>query len=266
LATSAFAHQIPGDRMAIHTISQPYYRIWRPFLGEAFPGPEKTGYLVDPRYASNRVDLIRSYHYLQQDLEHLFEFVEPADDNRSCYSHRLYALLLRASTEFETNAKAILAANHYPGKSDDWNITDYNKLENALRLSEYKVKIPIWRGASGTIEPFSDWATPGTALGWYRDYNAVKHNRRQEFPLATLENVRKATSGVLAIVFSQFYTHALDPRGTVTMWEGGSSENSHTHPRCLFEITPPSWPDSDHYNFIWTKLSTTTAPFQQFTF
>ena len=62
-------------------------------------------YVLDPRYARNAIDLIRGYHLLERELFRLFDFVEPADANLQCYSHQLYAILLRASTEFEANAK-----------------------------------------------------------------------------------------------------------------------------------------------------------------
>ena len=50
-----------------------------------------------------------------RDLNEIFDFVEPSNDNTSVYSHRIYELLLRAATEFESNCKGILKANGYTG-------------------------------------------------------------------------------------------------------------------------------------------------------
>ena len=92
------------------SIAKPYYRIWRPFPNDDL---FENDYALDPRNAADAIDLIRGYHLLEEELFRLFDFIEPADANLSAYSHQLYALLLRASTEFEANAKGILRANGY---------------------------------------------------------------------------------------------------------------------------------------------------------
>src|SRR5437868_2327075 len=105
------------------SITIPYFRIYRPFGEGGGLLNFEYEYILDSRYASNLTDLIRGYHQLEKELIGISDFVEPSDANANCYSHRLYALLLRASTEFETNAKSILQANGY-NKSGNWNITD----------------------------------------------------------------------------------------------------------------------------------------------
>jgi hypothetical protein len=92
-------------------IQRPYYRIVRPFLGDASCLDSVYGYdyrwdddfPADPRYANDRLELWRAYMLLEKDLLRLFEYVEPTDNNIQTYSHRTYELFLRAATEFETN-------------------------------------------------------------------------------------------------------------------------------------------------------------------
>src|SRR3990167_10206729 len=95
------------------TISRPYFRICRPDTWGNYDLPNEAYYPLDSRYASDRTNLVRAYHLLEQDLIRIFEYVEPTDANLQTYSHQLYALLLRACTEFESNARAILQANGY---------------------------------------------------------------------------------------------------------------------------------------------------------
>jgi hypothetical protein len=166
------------------SIPKPYYRIWRPFPNDNF---FENDYVLDHRNAADAIDLIRGYHLLERELFGLFDFVEPADANWPCYSHQLYALLLRASTEFEANAKAILFANGYT-RSGNFNINDYYKIEPATRLSEYLITIPIWQGIHRVVQPFASWNT-GPSLSWYQSYNRVKHSRSEEFESASLQNV-----------------------------------------------------------------------------
>jgi hypothetical protein len=71
---------------------------------------------------------------LLKDLQELFDYVEPADKNLSCYSYRIHALSRRACVEVEANCKAILKENGYT-KSGDWNMGDYKKIEKTHLLS-----------------------------------------------------------------------------------------------------------------------------------
>ena len=180
-----------------------------------------------------------------------------------CYSHQLYALLLRASTEFESNARAILSANGYK-KSGNWNVNDYHKINAAMRLAEYTVTLPIWTGSHRRIQPFSPWAS-SPSLAWYQSYNTVKHNRASAFPSASLGNAVTAVAAVFAIVFAQFHILAFDPHHTVDMYSENNGALSHDS--CLLHIEPPtSWPLVQSYDFDWDSLAGVQAPFQQYPF
>src|SRR5690554_5224374 len=101
-------------------LSKPYRRIIRPYLlpNHYVFGPSNNIYFVDDSYASDRFEIIRAYYILEKDLINLFEFIDPSDANLATYSHKTYELLLRASTEFELNAKKVLSANGYSNKSN----------------------------------------------------------------------------------------------------------------------------------------------------
>jgi hypothetical protein len=261
--------------MAIH---KPYRRICRPFIDGRYLTDIEGKYFVDPRYASERSDLIRGYHLLEKELYQIFEYIEPADANKSCYSHQIYALLLRASTEFEANASAILKANDYKltGKRRYVDIKDYFKVNAATKLSEYSVTIPIWNGENKTFRPLEDWAKPSDSLldphtlSWYDHYNTVKHDRLAEFKCASMENAIRAVGSVFCILFSQFHTSSFDPNQPISSYsidDGMDGRQIWSHPSCRLAIElPNSWQDNEKYDFDWTVLRNDTDPFQNYTF
>lgn len=143
---------------------------------------------------------LSSLEILSGDFRRLTEFVEPVDANLSTYSHRLYELLLRACTDFESAYKEKLIADGCTKRPSDMNINDYKTLESSLGLEQVEVGILIWRPGTAYIRPFANWSTLNPPLPWYRDYNQVKHNRNTRFSLASLENVRLALSGLFALL------------------------------------------------------------------
>lgn len=181
------------------SIEKPYKRIFRPTLSEF----GYSNYLKED--AKKNRSLIRSYKILERDLISLLDYVEPSNSNQHVYSHRIYELFLRACTEFETNAKAILIANEYV--KSHYNIKDYYKLDKAMKLSEYEVGISIWENDHKLIAPFVQWKE-GHTLTWYQDYNDVKHHRNSEFSKANLYNLFLAVASVQLILFCQFHMHS----------------------------------------------------------
>jgi hypothetical protein len=227
-------------------------------------GSMRDSYVTDPRYAEDRIDLVRAYHLLEKDLYTIFDFVEPTDQNLSCYSHQLYALLLRASTEFETNARAVLKANGY-SKPGSLNIEDYFKVNAASRLNEYEVTIPVWRGSYAKLKPLDAWSR-GHRLPWYQSYNAAKHDRFGNFSSASLENSIQAVAGVFCILFSQFNYLSFDPNHSPSMYDISDS-GVWSHDACKLAIEPPkSWTSADQYDFDWKILGSQSASFQKFPF
>jgi hypothetical protein len=246
-------------------IDRPYKRICRPFVDGNFLQSFDSFYVRDSRYAPDYVDFVRAYHLLEVELKRIFDYVEPADANLSCYSHQLYALLLRACTEFESNAKAVLVANGY-SVGRNLNIVDYHKLNAAMRLSDYAVRIPIWNGQARRVEPFRTWRA-GPTLSWYQSYNASKHDRALNFSHASLENAVMAVSAVFCISFAQFCMFAFDPFHPVSSFNIDQDDSVWSHEACMLAVEPPStWLDHEKYNFDWPTLSSRPDAFQTFCF
>jgi hypothetical protein len=244
--------------------NRPFYRICRPFIDGEYTHGE-IGYLGDPRYAANAVHFIRAYQLLESDLIRLLTYIEPSDDNLETYSHRLYELLLRACTEFEANAKAILAANGYSKKAN-WDILDYAKLEPACQLSEFKTELPIWRGSHSIRTPFAEWATaPRQSPRWYGEYNRVKHDRPVNFKYANLANVLDAVSSVFIMLFAQFHIVVFNPYRNLSFYNQTES-GALSHPSLFLQITLPKWPPTESYDFDWSSLKTSPDPIAKYAF
>lgn len=245
------------------SITKPYFRIMRPTVRK--PGMTSddlySEYILDRRYSADRFMLCSGYKILEQDLKTLFEYIEPSNDNLSTYSHRTYELLLRASTEFETNCKQILNANSY-SSSRSLNIIDYNKLNPAMRLSDYSVVLNFWRPGQKIIKPFDNWSISHT-LNWYQAYNNVKHDRHINFHDASLENTIYAVAAVYTILFAQFSVFSFNPYQQISMYEE-NDDNSIFMGESIFSIKQPIWIDADRYDFDWNLLKGAANPFERY--
>lgn len=147
--------------------------------------------------------LISGYYLIEQDLKEILTFVEPVNENYTTYSHRLYALLVRACTEFEANCKSILIEN---GKKlgDKSNMNTYYDIHDYVRyrlVNEY----PIILQASKKIDlmPLKDWQK-NKSPSWYQEYNDVKHSRILNFDKANLENVLNAVAAIFILLYSRY--------------------------------------------------------------
>jgi hypothetical protein len=244
-------------------LNQPFYRIARPFAkGNWICGSIAESYLVDPRYASDRREMLRAYFLLEHELMELFEYIEPSDNNKDCYSHRIYSLLVRASMEFEANCKAVLGANGY--QKSQLNITDFFKIEKATRLSKYVLHLPFWAGKLKTFSPVEDWKN-GHSLQWYQEYNLVKHSRHEEFQKANLQNALYAVGSVFCVLFAQFHILAFDPNHVV--WFHSEDDGVFSHENAIFSVLPAAWPKSDdQYDFNWDRSKDPNSSYGAFPF
>lgn len=242
-------------------VTKPYYRIYRPGSG--------TEFLNDTRYCNESNELYRAFQLLELDLKRIFEFIEPTDNNLKTYSNRLYELLLRACTEVEASAKAILVANGYNCDPDDLNMKNYRLVNNATRLSEYKVTLETWNPKPIVLHPFKTWKSTHT-LEWYSAYNTVKHNRFKEYEKASLNNVINAIAGVYAILYSQIGYLAITGIPRKNNWSFYMSDDdgncSPVINNSIFTIEQPKWAKSDKYDFNWQVLKDEPEPFTKFIF
>lgn len=249
-------------------LTQPYKRIIRPFsLQDDYVHgySDQRTYIADDRYANDRFEIIRAYHILEKDMISLFEYIEPTDANLSTYSYRTYELFLRASTEFELNAKKILMANGY-SKTGNWNVTDYYKINAATRLSEYRLFINIWGNGKKEINPFIEWSSTHSLI-WYQDYNSVKHNRHEQFAKASLGNLLKAVSAVFSVIFAQFHMFLFTQYQPTMSYHSDDESFELSSENTLFSIVlPMTWTNEEMYDFQWETLRQNSNPFRNFPF
>ena len=96
------------------SIEKPYKRIFRPKINEpddAYYCTDldigKHRYVFDDSYAESPQSFVRAFLLIQEDLQKLFEYIEPSEQNLKVYSHRIHELLFRTCNEIEANFKAI---------------------------------------------------------------------------------------------------------------------------------------------------------------
>lgn len=243
---------------------KPYKRILRPSSVDS----DNFGHdhLVDPRYCAERSQLVHAYHILESDFKKLFDYIELNENNKTTFSHRIYELILRTCTEFESNCKGILEDNNYTSRGN-LNITDYFKINKASKLNEYQVRLNVWSPNPLIIIPFNEWNTDTfTPLSWYQNYNNVKHNRNANFHMASLENLINCMAGLYVLLASQFAHHIFSPYQITEMHS--SDENGYISVETsVFSIKlPTSWNESEVKNFDWNILKNDTNPFDNYTF
>lgn len=243
-------------------LSKPYYRIVR--INDRNSGP--IGYIKDSRYASDRFALIQAYQLIEKDFKNILEFIEPSDKNKGAYSHRLYELFLRCATEFETNCKRILDANGYQ-KRGDLILEDYHKINQATKISKYKVKMNRWYPNTKILKPMEKWSD-NHHLSWYDEYNKVKHDRFKNFEMATLENTINAATSVLILLFAQFGEYAFNQYNNETMLVQEDEEKfCYYDSNALFSVKPfTDWTPEEQYYFNEKELLNEPEPFEKYPF
>jgi len=209
----------------------------------------KRGYERDERYVSSSEanSLVNAARIIIKDFIELTDYIEPVEENKSVFSHRIYELLLRTATEFEANCKGILQANRYH-KKEHLDIRDYARLNKIMKLDQYEVSVHFWR-AENKIKPFEEWST-SSRLKWYQDYNRVKHNRFKNFSQASLGSLFNGICCLVVILAAQFPTragHIYD--GFIIDME----ENDEIRVKD-FLITFPKWNEDELYDFDWNQI------------
>lgn len=244
-------------------INKPYYRTARQFADGLYSEGGRSQYIRHSAYADEPSNYIRAFLLIQKDLQTLFEYVEPSDQNLKTYSFRTYELLPRTCTEIEANFKAILRVNTYSQPIKKWNIEHYAKIDKSHYLSDYAVKMPHWTGNDRTRTPFAEWKN-GHSLRWYQAYNTSKHDRAQELKAATFADVIDAFCGLSVVLASQFLNNDFGPADGAIGSEGigdGHEEGIGQYVRLKY---PSNVPSADRYDFKWQDLRNASDPFQKF--
>jgi hypothetical protein len=258
------------------SLSKPFHRNYRAMK----PGPQSGysgwAYILDRDYAKNAEHYVRAFILIQNDLQSIFEYVEPSAECRTPYSYRIHALLMRTCVELEANFKAILEENTFtPPARRSLNIRDYRKVDATHHLSSYKVMLPIWNGSPLILKPFEPWKPArglpdhpgGLSLPWYQAYNASKHDRQDEFKKANLENLITAVAGLLVLISSQFCGEDFTAGPRLFAASGYEYHPMEASIGSLFRIEyPEDWADAELYEFDWTMLKTQKDRFEKIDF
>lgn len=166
-------------------------------------------------------------------LQRVCQTVEPGPKTFSAFGHDIRNLLILACTEVETHWRGVLVANGARRKA--FKTTDYVTLVDIMRLRDFAVSFPAFPSLDA-IRPFEGWglgANPTADLSWYADYNAVKHNREEEFERANLLCAFQALSAVAVMLVGQYGKQGLGYRSELANF---------------FIMTEmPDWPREDVY-------------------
>lgn len=165
---------------------------------------ESIDQLLRPIDFKSLTSTINQIELLTNELLSIFQTIHPSQDNLSSYGHRIRNLFIIACTEVEAQLKGILSENIIK-KKKRYNTEDYVKLLPHLKLNEYAVSF-LQYPEIGIISPFGNWdrTKPTESLFWYKDYNAVKHDRENEFNKSTLINLINSILAIVVLCIAQF--------------------------------------------------------------
>lgn len=191
-------------------------RVYRPFLQDnlvahtpitmgnvIFNSCDVKKNIYPPCDRTDMFSSINQLHILIENLKSIFLTIHPAKENFNAYGHNIRNLLILACTEVESQFRGILKENGCSKKT--YNTKDFVKLLEPLRLNTYTMKL-VYYPLINKINPFFYWENekPTESLSWYKNYNAVKHNRAVEFNKGTLKDVILAISAVAILIFAQY--------------------------------------------------------------
>ncbi len=143
---------------------------------------------------------------LDADTAIVSRYVEFNPANYAAYSLELARLLMAAASEVDVVAK--LACRRVNPATTASNIDEYRLELVPARLNLPKYPIQINRFGLD-LEPWSSWCT-GTHPDWWRAYNAVKHERHNEYAQANLKNALNAVGGLFVMLLYAFPDEAHD--------------------------------------------------------
>ncbi|AOS39377.1 hypothetical protein A0U95_11555 [Pseudomonas brassicacearum] len=250
-------------------ITKPYRRTCRQFTDGSYSEGGRWMYLLHKRYATDPRHYVRAFLLLQEDVLNLFAYVEPSDKNIETYSHRIQQLLMIACVEVEANLTAIFLDNEYAAAQGNLTMQQYRLIDFSHRLSSYEIRVPTWQGSMGVRKPFHGWSR-GAPLPWYQAYNKSKHNRHENFKLATFDALIDAFCGLSALLAAQFHDEDYSPGGKTLGLEGAcytydGDDGMEPAIGGLLRVSFPSdWPQEQRYEFNWEQISASEDPFQNF--
>ena len=139
-----------------------------------------------------------------QDAEKLSRYIEFTNDNFKAYSIELVRLLLSAASEVDVVAKLLCSKVNSNAKAK--NINDYRDILNPAlpKIKDMKIQIPRY---GLELIPWDNWKT-NRPPDWWLDYNAVKHQRDENFKQANLKNTLNSISGLFCLLLYYYKEEA----------------------------------------------------------
>lgn len=185
-----------------HSAGQYYPRMARPRYQnhQDSPGSCPNSNEFENELASSRGQLVSLMHH----LERICETIHPCEGTFTAFGHDIRNLLILACTEVEAHWRSVLVANGVD--EPRFTTADYVKLAEPMRLGEYAISLPYYPWLD-PLRPFENWDAAGKPtkdLEWYDAYNAVKHNRVDNFDQAKLIYVFQAVSACAIMLCAQF--------------------------------------------------------------
>jgi hypothetical protein len=190
-----------------------YHSIYRPkFLYTSYLDASESipnGILSTELYADLPINNFQEYsNQLRQleiildDVAEVFKVVAPHHNQFSVYGHAIRNNIILACTELDARMQSILVNNRVEPIGNYFDMKDYLKLKEPLRLGEYQLSFYRY-GDLGTFSPFSTWESD-EQLFWYQAYNHIKHNREKHFAEAKLFNAINAIMAYAIILIAQY--------------------------------------------------------------
>lgn len=139
------------------------------------------------------------YLALERDLSSTFNYVECCTDNYKTYSIEFEKNYLSICAEFDSVIKDYAAMNS--GAKRPYSIEEaFNLLNRSNLLGFTNLSVQLLSDQRHRLQPLSDWSNGGyKKLGWWGNYNEVKHDRTTYYKNASLENCLKSLASLYLI-------------------------------------------------------------------
>lgn len=138
-------------------------------------------------------------------LNRIFKTVFPCAENYNTYGFDIRNLIILACTEFESQFIGIFKENDIHPLNRYYRTKDYVRLKDELKLGDYEIKFTYYPELS-SFSPFSNWKeeNPTGSLDWFSNYNAIKHDRDNEFEKSRLVDLISSISACYIIILAQY--------------------------------------------------------------
>jgi hypothetical protein len=185
-----------------------YKRIFKPVYKIGLSIFRKKPIVLKNEFPINKRHLVGSIEQLSTLIEllnNIFRTVYPCTDNYNSFGFDIRNLIILACTEFESQIVGILKENEIRPKQKFYKTIDYVKLKDTLKLAEYEISFTRYPDLPH-ISPFTDWdkSNSTNSLDWYYNYNAIKHDRENNFNKGKLLDVINAITASYIIIIAQY--------------------------------------------------------------